>query len=76
METVIGEFPLITGNTRSQDQVNYFHPNGGVYLLEAKEILNGRINTFYENAIPYLMDSFDSFDIDTERDLLWQIIFT
>ena len=58
--------PLITGNTRSQDQKKYFRPNGGVYIIKP-EILK-KVKTFYEDAISYFMSSKDSLDIDNKED--------
>ena len=63
------ENPMITGNTRSQDQTKYFHPNGAIYIFK-KEYLKLNIKTFYDNAKPYIMDAKSSIDIDTEDDFL------
>ncbi len=68
-ECLLDDSPLITGNTRSQDQKKYYHPNGGIYILKAEELINENIKTFYEKSIPYIMNKTDSIDIDTEKDL-------
>lgn len=58
--------PLENGNTRSQDQEEYFHPNGALYIRRVADLNN--IDSFFQNAIPYELDRFASFDIDTEDD--------
>ncbi len=59
--------PMISGNTRSQDQKSYYHPNGAIYILKPEDI-KGKAKTFYENGIPYIMDRNFSIDIDTQID--------
>lgn len=62
--------PLITGNTRSQNQEKLFRPNGAFYifkidyLLEKKSFWNGKIMG-YEMSRDY------SVDIDTYDDFLY-----
>ena len=68
-ECLTTDSPLITGNTRSQDQKKYYHPNGGIYVIKAEELICKNIKTFYERSIPYIMSKSDSVDIDTEKDL-------
>lgn len=60
--------PLLTGNTRSQDQTSFFRPNGGLYITKPV-FIKDNIKTFYQNAIPYIMSKEESFDIDSEKDL-------
>ena len=60
--------PLLTGNTRSQDQIKYYHPNGAIYIIKPNSISKGT-KTFYENSIPYIMKKNDSLDIDNKEDL-------
>ncbi len=67
--------PLISGNTRSQNQEKLFRPNGAFYiykidyLLEKKSFWNGKI-------IGYEMSRDYSVDIDTYDDFLYaQYIF-
>ena len=60
--------PLLTGNTRSQDQIKYFHPNGAIYVIKPNSI-SRETKTFYENSIPYIMSRDESIDIDNKEDL-------
>tara|TARA_Y100000992_G_scaffold194550_1_gene132249 strand:+ start:87 stop:794 length:708 start_codon:yes stop_codon:yes gene_type:complete len=60
--------PLITGNTQSQDQTKYFHPNGSINCLPVN-LLKKKNSSIYIDCIAYLMDKIDSFDIDTHSDL-------
>ena len=59
---------MVTGNTRSQDQVKTYHPNGAIYLRNVDDLRSGTLKTLYEGALPYIMDRFLSVDIDTEED--------
>ena len=68
-KNVFSDSPLVTGNTRSQDQDRYYHPNGGVYIVKAEQLINKEIKTFYIDAIAYIMDRNSSVDIDTKQDL-------
>lgn len=53
---------------RRQDLPSVFMPNGAIYIINVKEFLvNNRL--FTEKTIPYKMDSYKSFDIDTIEDL-------
>lgn len=59
--------PMLTGNTRSQDQIEYLHPNGAIYVLP--KIVNIlQMKTFYDGSIPFIMDQISSIDIDTKLD--------
>ena len=60
--------PMITGNTRSQDQIKYFHPNGAIYVLKPNPFEKDQ-KTFYEDALPFIMSRVDSIDIDHKEDL-------
>ncbi|WP_415905136.1 cytidylyltransferase domain-containing protein [Neptuniibacter sp. QD48_55] len=60
------ESPMITGNTRSQDIPVRYRPNGAMYLQKTETL--GRTKTFYLEAKPFLMDSSESVDVDTELD--------
>lgn len=60
--------PMITGKTRSQDQIKYYHPNGAIYILKPNPF-EKNIRTFYENALPFVMSRLDSIDIDNKDDL-------
>lgn len=60
--------PMITGNTRSQDQRTAYHPNGAIYVRAVGDLSNKNLKTLYEGAAPYLMDRKYSVDIDNEAD--------
>lgn len=60
--------PMITGNTRSQDQVTTYHPNGAIYIRPIADLANESLNTLYQDALPYIMDRAVSVDIDTMED--------
>ena len=60
--------PLITGNTRSQDQKTVYRPNGAFYIQWMKSFKESK-NFWKGNVRGYVMDRLDSVDIDTERDL-------
>lgn len=62
------ESPMITGNTRTQDQINSYHPNGAIYLRYVNDLYTGKLKTLYQDALPYVMDRSLSVDIDTEKD--------
>ncbi len=66
-EPAFGDSPMITGNTRSQDQRKFFRPNGGLYITKPSHIRN--VKTFYQNAIPFIMSADESIDIDNKKDL-------
>ena len=69
-QPIFDESPLKTGNTRSQDQVRSYHPNGAIYIRPIKD-LNGGLPSLYTDAIPYIMNEIDSTDIDKEIDFLF-----
>jgi len=60
--------PMITGNTRSQDQVVTYHPNGAIYIRPIADLRDPSLQTLYQDALPYLMDRSVSVDIDTLED--------
>lgn len=62
--------PMVTGNTRSQDQQKAFHPNGALYVRSIESLISEETNTLYHNALPYLMSQNDSVDIDNEIDFV------
>lgn len=62
--------PMITGNTRSQDQLQAYHPNGAIYIRQVLDLADPAMNTLYDNALPYLMGRNSSVDIDNESDFL------
>jgi len=66
--SVFDNNPMQTGNTRSQDQQDTYHPNGAIYVRLIDDLKNEDLQTLYSEAIPYLMDRRDSADIDNEID--------
>ena len=64
---LFSDSPLITGNTRSQDQVNYLHPDGSIYLLSVKSLCENH-KSIYANAVPFISTSKYYIDIDDEKD--------
>ena len=59
--------PMINGNTQSQSQKTYYHPNGVINCLWVK-YLSRKTKTIYENALPYYVSKVEALDIDTETD--------
>ena len=62
--------PMVTGNTRSQDQVPAYHPNGAIYIRSISDLAHPGLKTLYDGARPFLMDANSSIDIDNESDFL------
>lgn len=62
--------PMVTGNTRSQDQRQAYHPNGAIYVRKISDLGSSTVNTLYHNAAPYLMERNHSVDIDNEADFV------
>jgi CMP-N,N'-diacetyllegionaminic acid synthase len=60
--------PMLTGNTQSQSQKKYYHPNGVINCLYVRS-LNKKSKSIYQNAIPLIVSKVESFDLDTEEDL-------
>lgn len=69
-EPVSENSPMLTGNTRSQDQKTVYHPNGAIYVRQVVDLADPDLLTLYHGAVPYLMDRADSVDIDNEIDFL------
>ncbi len=65
---VLENNPMLTGNTRSQDQKTAYHPNGAIYIRKVADLSDPGLNTLYQNAQPYLMSREGSVDIDNEID--------
>ena len=61
--------PMVTGKTRSQDQVRALHPNGGVTSMWGRDLAR-RPATFYLGSLCIEADPMESADIDTESDLM------
>jgi CMP-N-acetylneuraminic acid synthetase len=68
--TVFDDNPMLTGNTRSQDQKAAYHPNGAIYVRAIEDLANPKLASLYESAIPLLMDPNSSIDIDNEVDFV------
>lgn len=62
--------PMLTGNTRSQDQKTAYHPNGALYVRRIADLDQPETNTLYHSAIPYFMGRDASIDIDQEIDFV------
>ena len=67
LEPVFEPCPLITGNTRSQDQKTIFRPNGGFYISWMSSFLRNR-NFFKGKVKGFPMSRLSSVDIDSELD--------
>lgn len=67
MKTVYDPSPLITGNTRTQDQVPMYRPNGGFFFSWIPSLNN--LKSFYTGRVrSYVMPRSRSVDIDTADD--------
>ena len=60
--------PMLTGNTRSQNQQVAYRPNGAIYVRAIADLARPELVTLYQGARAYLMDHRDSVDIDGELD--------
>ena len=69
-KSVFDDSPMITGNTRSQDQAQSFHPNGALYVRNISDLRNSGLITLYQDAVPYFMERDYCVDIDNEIDFL------
>lgn len=67
-EPLFHDSPMVTGNTRSQNQQDTYHPNGAIYVRNIDDLAQHDLMTLYTDAVPYLMSRTDSVDIDTEVD--------
>ncbi len=65
---VFGDSPMVTGNTRSQNQAAACHPNGAIYVRAIADLSKPDLMSFYQDARPYLMEPQVSVDIDSEID--------
>ena len=66
---VFDNSPLVTGDTRSQDQKIYYHPDGSIYLVSVSSLKRDN-NSIYHNARPYVLNNKHYIDINNESDLL------
>lgn len=68
MEPIFDPSPLITGNTRSQDQLPSYRPNGSFYIAWIDSFL--RLNSFFTGKVKgVVMTRLGSSDIDEKDDL-------
>ena len=59
--------PLIKNNTRSQNQINTYRPNGSFWICNIKSLVKNK--SLYKGKIKmYEMNIFQSIDIDTKID--------
>lgn len=65
---VFPDCPMVTGNTRSQNQQEAYHPNGAIYVRAIADLADNALKTLYTGAVPYMMSRTDSVDIDSEVD--------
>ena len=68
-ELIIFENAVVTGNTRSQDQKTYYHPDGSIYIFSVSSLEQNNSSIYY-NARPYILDNKNYIDINNESDLL------
>ncbi|GAB1258026.1 hypothetical protein NBRC116494_25280 [Aurantivibrio plasticivorans] len=69
-EPVFNDSPMLTGNTRSQDQRVAYHPNGAIYVRNIEDFKNPKLVSFYQDALPIIMNRTESVDIDNEEDFI------
>ena len=67
-KSIFPDSPMKTGNTRSQNQQESYHPNGAIYVRNILDLSNSELNTLYTDAVPYFMSRESSIDIDIEID--------
>ena len=60
--------PMMTGNTQSQSQKNFYHPNPAINCLYVKS-LKKNSQSIYKHALPLLTTKREGLDIDTHEDL-------
>jgi len=62
-EPLLADSPMVTGNTQSQNQKVYLHPNGSINCLPISLLREG-CSSIYEGCRYYKMDKIYSVDID------------
>jgi len=67
-ESLFPHSPMHSGNTRSQNQTDFYHPNGAIYVRHISDLSSNSLKSLYANAVPYLMSRDESVDIDSEID--------
>ncbi len=65
---VFKKSPMITGNTQSQSQKKFYHPNGVINCLHVRTLSKNK-KSIYQNAIPMIVPKIEAFDLDSEEDL-------
>lgn len=70
VDPLFSDSPIFTGNTRSQDQKEFFHPNGAIYVRSSEDLDDVELKSLYRDARPYVMDRKSSIDVDDELDLM------
>jgi CMP-N-acetylneuraminic acid synthetase len=68
MTPILEPSPLVTGNTRTQDQKPVYHPNGGLYMSWSERFLETG-SFFRGRVVGHPVGRESSFDIDTPEDL-------
>ena len=64
---IFNDSPLSTGNTRSQDQKTYYHPDGSIYVVSVGS-LKKNYKSIYQNAKPFFSSGNIYIDVDSEED--------
>jgi len=58
--------PMLSGNTRSQNQNVAYHPTGAIYIFNYSDFRDDK--NFYKNADPLILQGKECIDIDDELD--------
>lgn len=64
---LLHDSPMLTGATRSQDQVQYMHPHGGFAVSQVDRLMRQR--TIYDHALPVRTTRTEGLDVDVREDL-------
>ena len=67
-EPVFPDSPMETGNTRSQNLLEAFHPNGAMYVRAIADLAQVELKTPCKDGMPYIMSREESVDIDADVD--------
>ncbi len=65
---VFKKSPMISGNTQSQSQKKFYHPNGVINCLHVKNLGKNK-KSIYQSAVPMMVPKIEAFDLDSEEDL-------
>jgi len=66
-QPLLPDSPMLTGATRSQDQVQYLHPHGGFAVVQVNRLARQR--TIYDHAVPVPTTRTEGLDVDVSEDL-------